>query len=292
VAILGNPVAGTRSSRPVVEALAHALRGRGVVPEICWRREELTAMVGAGGQALDCVVAAGGDGTLGEVLNRAPGMPVAILPLGNENLMARHFGLGSSVEALADAIATSPVQRLDLGRVRGRVFSLMAGAGFDAEVVHWVHRERRGNINKLHYAVGVARALQHYAFPGIEVEIVDTGEKLQGAMVFVFNMPRYGLGLPIADRARPDDGLLDLWVFGRPGVRNLLRYIWDVFGRRHKGRRSVRHRLVRRVRLSSEKPVPLQTDGDPAGSLPVMVEVMAGALGLIAPFRVGQSGTV
>jgi diacylglycerol kinase family enzyme len=283
VIVLANPLAGTRGRRRQVHELGVALRGRGLETAYCWDREGLGDLVVSRGDNLRCVVAAGGDGTLNEVLNRAAGTPVAILPLGNENLMARYFRLGRSARRLAEVIASAPIRRLDLARAQGRHFCLMASAGIDAEVVHEVHRHRRGHINRLSYVLPALGALRRYPFPAVEVEINETGERLNGSQVFLLNLPIYGPGLRIAGKARPDDGFLDLVVLQRPGRLNLLRYLGAILYRCHERLADVQYRRVKSVRLSSEQPVPVQTDGDPAGMLPLSIEVVPGAMRLLLP---------
>src|SRR5262249_56287152 len=118
----------------------------GLVPQVCWHRRELSEAIASGREDVRCVVAAGGDGTLVEVLNRAPGVPVALLPLGTENLVARFCGIARSPRTLAGIIATGNVREIDVARANERTFCLMAGAGFDAAVVHRVHARRRGHI--------------------------------------------------------------------------------------------------------------------------------------------------
>jgi diacylglycerol kinase family enzyme len=238
----------------------------------CSRREDIR-----------CVVAAGGDGTLLEVVNRAAGVPATILPLGNENLVARYLGLTRSGAELADVIAAGSVTQFDLARANGRLFCLMASVGLDADIVHRVHRRRRGHINRLSYVIPLMQAMQNYQFPAVEVIIEDTGERLQGGTVFLFNLPRYALGLPIAANGSAEDGLLDLCVFERPGVLELLRYLTAVVTRRHGKLPDFYHRKVRRVRLESMEPAPIQTDGDPAGSLPAVIEVIPSALPIVVP---------
>ena len=282
VAILANPRAGTGKSHRLVEGLVGALRGRGFWPHLCWRREELTALVeGGAAEELRCVVAAGGDGTLLEVLNRAPGLPVTILPLGNENLVARFCGLRRSAREVADVVTSGQLRRTDLARLNGQLFCLMAGAGFDAEVVHRVHERRRGHINKLSYVLPILQALGSYGYPVIEAEVEETGERLRGALAFVFNIPQYALGLPLARGADPADGRLDLYVFERPGLKHLARYLLAILRGRQEGLPDFQHRSVCSLRLSSDRRAPLQTDGDPAGWLPASVEVLPQALTLV-----------
>jgi diacylglycerol kinase family enzyme len=283
VAILANPRAGAAHSRRRVETFARWLRALGLEPEVCWHRWELSEAVAPGRGALRCVVAAGGDGTLQEVLNRAPDVPVALLPLGTENLAAGYCGLARSPRALAEIVARGRRRRIDAARAGDRTFCLMAGAGFDAAVVHRTHRRRRGHITRLSYGLPILRELQDYRYPRIDVEVMGTGEVLRGAMAFVFNVPRYGLGLPIAVRASPDDGLLDLYLFERPGRFALARYLLAVVRGRHLGLPDVSYRQATGFRLSSPERVPLQTDGDPAGWLPATVEVLPRKLTLLVP---------
>jgi diacylglycerol kinase family enzyme len=283
VAILANPRAGADPSRRRVETFARRLRARGLTPLVCWHRRELSEAIASGKADLRCVVAAGGDGTLLEVLNRAPGLPVAVLPLGTENLVARYCGVTRCAGALADIIATGKLREIDVARANERTFCLMACAGFDAAVVHRVHRRRRGHITRLSYGLPIVQLLQDYHFPMIDVEVLDTGERLRGALAFVFNVPRYGLGLTIAPQARPDDGLLDLCLLERPGVLALARYTLAILRGRHLQLPDVRYRRARGFRLSSAEPVPLQTDGDPAGWLPATVEMLPRRLTLLVP---------
>ena len=281
VAILANPRAGTGKAHRLIQALDGALRSRGFEPLLCWQREELSELAGDG--ELRCVVAAGGDGTLLEVLNRAPGLPVTLLPLGNENLVAGYLKLGRSPGQLAEVIEAGRLRRVDLARSNGRLFCVMAGVGVDAEVVRRVHDRRRGHINKLSYVVPTLQAFSGYPYPAIEVEVEDTGERLRGAMVFVFNLPRYALGLPLPAGADPCDGALNLYVFERPGLLHLARYLRAIVGGRQDSLADYQHRVVRRVRLWSAEPAPLQTDGDPAGWLPASLEVVPQALTLVVP---------
>jgi len=282
VLILANPHAGSRHSTALVKELADALRRQRLSPTLCWRREELSERVHSEKrEEIRCVVAAGGDGTFAEVLNRAPGLPVAVLPTGNENLIARHFRFTRSGRKLAEVIATGQARKLDLGKANGRIFFLMASAGFDAEIVERVHRGRRGHIGKPEYVAKFVQTLVEYPFPLINAEVVETGERLSGAMAFVFNLPRYALGLPLGREARADDGKLDLCVFERPGAFNLLRYFSAAIWEWDRELPDYKRRQVKRLRLSSEQPVRGQMDGDPAGQLPLDIEVMPGALTLV-----------
>lgn len=283
VLVLANPRAGSNHAQPMVASLLHGLEHAGLKSIVCWERDHLSQELIQRKASLRCIVAAGGDGTVLEVLNRAPGVPIAVLPLGTENLLARHYGVTRDGESVAKLVTAGRVRHLDVGRAGSRHFCLMASAGFDAAVVHTVDRHRRGHISRLTYALPIAQTLWNYRFPLLEVEIPETGETLRGSLIFVFNVPLYGMGLPLAPGAQPDDGLLDLLVFQRPGVIHLARYVMAVVARQHMRLHDVQHRQVRRLSVRSTEPVPVQVDGDPGPVVPFAIEVAPGALSLVVP---------
>lgn len=283
VAILINPRAGSGPSRDIVEQFLRDLQRHGLKPRPCRHRSELSSLMREEGPKLRCVVAAGGDGTVAEVVNRAAGVPLAILPVGNENLVADYFGFRRSAWRLARAVALGRTRRFDLGRVNDRRFVLLASTGIDAEVVAEVHRRRRGHISRLNWFLPILQILSSYPWPTIEVEVLETGERLRGKEVLVFNLPRYALRLPLAPEAAPDDGFLDLLVLEEGGVRALAGFLLGVLTSPRQLPRHIHRRKVKRLRLWSEGELPLQSDGDPGFALPVTIEVLPSALELVLP---------
>ncbi len=89
---------------------------------------------------LRALVAAGGDGTVAELVNRtAPGLPIAVFPMGTANLLAGYLKIRQNFQPFARMLRRGAVVRLDAGRAGGRIFLLMVGCGFDAEVVERLH---------------------------------------------------------------------------------------------------------------------------------------------------------
>jgi diacylglycerol kinase (ATP) len=299
VGIAANANSGMGRGRLRVERLARALDGLGLGTRVAWTpeaRAELVAEAGGDPQCR-CLVAAGGDGTVAALVNERPAVPIAVLPAGTENLFARQFGIPRRPERVAGVIAAGRSVRIDLGLHAGRRFTLMAGLGFDADVVTRHHRARVGAAgvprptHRAAYVEPVLRSSFGYQFPRLTIQVADPGreEALVGTTAFLFNLPRYALGLPIAPSARADDGLLDLVVFRDPGPWRALHYLWTVLRGLHLRRDDVYHRRVGRVVVSSAEPVPVQLDGDPFGciaaepSRPWTVEVLPGAIDVLVP---------
>jgi len=302
VLICANPFSGSGPNRQYVDTLVGALSARGLEPRLVWDLKERQAVLSDPGLAgwCRCVVVAGGDGSIGAVvnelalagrLNDSDGKRVgfATMPMGNENLFAVQFGFSRDAQALASAIHRGQTRRLDLGRVSdgqagsaGRLFTLMAGVGFDAEVVHRVDRWRssgRGlrRVSRLSYLPKILSALAGYSFPLLTVEV--DGRELSGAHLFVFNLPAYGGGLPLAPAdCTGDDGLLDWVLFQRPGVLPLLADALSVKRGRHLDRPGILHGKARALSIRSQNSdatpsAPVQIDGDPVDFAPIRISV-------------------
>jgi diacylglycerol kinase family enzyme len=185
-------------------------------------------------------------------------------------------------------IAAGNRRRLDLGELNGRRFVLMVSAGFDAEVVHRVHRSRRGHLSHWSYVPAVVQALWGYAHPQMRVWSGRETSPAPARLVIVVNFPRYALGLRVASGARTDDGLLDARLFARGSRFQMLRYFCSLWWSRPEKLADVACLTTSELRLESDQPVPLQADGDPAGTTPAVLRVLPGALELLVPAPTGS----
>ncbi len=275
VGIVANRGSGAGRSHRLVDSLVAELRRYRLGVEVAWTPEDRPALVERAAQAPDCrcVVAVGGDGTVSALINEQLASPMTVMPAGTENLVARHFGLRRDPRSLARTITAGRAVNVDVAQADGRRFLLMAGFGFDADVVSRHHRgrvTRSGRIrptSRMAYVQHVVRASFSYPFPTISVRITDPGaeEVLKGTTVFIFNLPRYALGLPFVPVAREDDGWLDLVVFRHPGPFRAFYYLCKVFCGIHLRDPSVYHRRVRRAVVTAQETIPVQLDGDPGG---------------------------
>jgi diacylglycerol kinase (ATP) len=302
-----NVASGHGGGRAAVVRLTRELDRLGVESRIAWTLEESQRLVdaarapnpnsGSGPPSCRCLVAVGGDGTVADLINKRPEVPIAVVPAGTENLFARHFGFARNCSKAAARIAEGHPESLDLGVMDGRRFALMAGFGFDADVVSRHHAARVGRAGQLKtthraaYVEPVLRSSFAYRFPPLSLsfERVDGAiETLVGTTAFVFNLPRYALGLPFAPSALGNDGWLDLVVFRDPGPFRALHYLWLVVRGLHLNRPGIAHRRVRRVAIEATGIVPVQLDGDPGGLVkpgkaPRIVEVLPKAIDVLVP---------
>jgi YegS/Rv2252/BmrU family lipid kinase len=279
VLIVVNPRAGDGSRRRRVAELSEELKRHGLIARqitsLDRLAEEARALQEAG--ELRAVIAAGGDGTIAEVANRiGRGAPLGIFPLGTENLLAGYLGLNHDCTDFARCVAEGRTTWLDAGRANGRIFLLMAGIGFDAEVVRRLHDVRTGNIRHLSYAKPIWQAIRNYNYPELRVSCARQGEAwgepIRCRWAFVSNVPRYGMGLQLAPAASPADGELDLCTFERGGFMAGLRYLIAVMRSRHQELAGCCTQRGQKLRIEADAEVPYELDGDPGGVLPLEIE--------------------
>lgn len=285
VAIQRNPRSGSGGRRRAVLDLCRRLREHGLRPRVFTRREKLREVLSVPERraSLRCLVAAGGDGTINDVLNRFADVPIAVLPLGTENLLARHLGVRRCGRFLADVIAAGKTRRFDVATLNDRRFLLVASVGVDADVIHRLDARRTGNISHWTYLPVIRDAFRRYDFPPLRVYVDGAETPRTGSLAVIANLPEYAFRLPIAAAARGDDGLLDVRVFERPKVGALLRYCYHVVRRRHEALADVHAVTARQVRIESDVPVPIQIDGDPAGWTPATIRVLPAAVEVVTP---------
>lgn len=301
VLICANPFSGSGPNRQTVDGLVNALAAKGFEPRLIWDMQERKAALSDSGLSewCRCVVVAGGDGSIGAVVNEMcragggggsgdiRGVALATLPMGNENLFAKHFGFSRDVEHLACAIEAGLTRRVDLGQVTRTdsqagscLFTLMAGVGFDAEVVHRMQRWRTSHtelrrVSRISYLPRIISSIWGYRYPRLQVNV--DGQEMMGSHLFVFNLPEYGGGLQIApEDCAVDDGLLDWVLLERPGVLPLARYAISILRGGLLERKDVRHGRSARLTVVSDPHAPVQIDGDPAGVTPVEFRVIEG----------------
>ncbi|MFT5328184.1 MAG: diacylglycerol kinase (ATP) [Planctomycetaceae bacterium] len=286
VGIQRNPRSGSGKRRRFLFDLASALKRHDLRPHIFSRRELLAARLKDPERraALVGIVAAGGDGTLTDVANRFPGVPACPFPLGTENLLAKYLGIPLDGEVAARILAARNLRKFDVGQAgSGTKFLIMGSVGFDAEVIRRLHESRRGNISHLSYVLPICRSAMQYSFPKLTVTADGLPEPIEGSLVVVSNFPAYAFKLPVNPDAVPDDGLLTVRVFQKPGRWNFAKYSEMVTRRLHLNRPDVRVFRTSEVTIESEGAAPVQIDGDPFGSTPVSFRCLPGELELFVP---------
>lgn len=234
----------------------------------------------------DVIVAAGGDGTAGEVATALLDYPIplGIIPGGSTNIVAQHLGIPSDLGDAVSLIARQPeAMPMDVGLANGRVMLNMAGAGFDSRLFARTDARLKRWIGWAAYVVaGIRTSID----APIAMEIVADGEtlRLTSPLVLVANGSSVISGnLRIDSQPAIDDGWLDLFLVD--AARPLATASAAMYTLRGSlgGAPDVIYRRVRHVTIHSAQAIPYQVDGDVIGPLPLEIVICPLALRVIVP---------
>jgi diacylglycerol kinase (ATP) len=246
------------------------------------------------------VVAVGGDGTAGEVLNgfmSAPerlraGACMGTWPAGSGCDLARHFGVRGDAAGLKAVLAAEP-RPIDAGVVefeapdgtRQRLwFVNVASFGVAGEVARRMDRTGKPLGGTLSYLVGALGALM--TEPPRDMELIADGAPLPPGryhLVAVANTSTTGGGMKIAPAADAEDGRLDIVTVGDVSRPELLKRFFSVYRGEHLNAPGVGHRLARRLEARSGSNVYLNIDGEAVGRLPAVFETLPKAVPFLVP---------
>ena len=226
------------------------------------------------------VVACGGDGTVRAVIEGIDGTGAALdlVPLGTGNLLAANLGVPSGLDAAAD-VGTAPTRSIDLGRVNGEAFSVMAGSGFDALMIRDADADAKARFGTAAYVVS---ALKHLRRPLESTRVTVDGRLWfdgRTSMVLVGNHGSIIGGIDLFPGAAADDGRLDVAVLAARTWRDWV----GVFVRLLLGRPSASDLVEitqgREIEVTTTRPRAYELDGeDRPPTRTLTFEVEPGAL--------------
>ncbi|HEX9037826.1 MAG TPA: diacylglycerol kinase family protein [Ktedonobacterales bacterium] len=236
---------------------------------------------------MDLVIAAGGDGTVNDVIQALAGHMTAlgVLPVGTVNVWAREMGIGLTLAEARETLLRGTLRRVDLGRAGSRYFLMMAGIGFDAEVARRVERGmlRRVGLKLLDY-IGAVAALSVTAEPAeLRIQIGERRRRERALMTIIGNTRLYGGAMTFAQRAVADDGALDVVVIGSGGLAHRLGVLARAFLRMSSAGPRVRYLRAQAIRVESRRAEPVQVDGEVIGFLPMTFTIAPRALRVVLP---------
>ncbi len=286
-----NPKSGASSSKELVCGFQNYLKQRRFDVRLVFTEslEHACELATQAAVDYDCtlVCAAGGDGTLREVIHGLEGSDKILLPTpcGTENLLANELGFDFTLDSVIQAFEGSTRRPLDLGVLNGKCFTAIAGFGFDGAVIHRMHGVRCGHINHLDYFWPIWRTFWEYNFPPMRVE-ADGREIFNGrGLVFVGNISRYAIGLSILKNADYGDGLLDVCIFKCTNQACLLWHAFKTALKRHIPGKNALYTQAKSIRVEpvGDPTLYCQIDGDPGPAMPAEIKVIPHAIHVLVP---------
>ena len=231
-------------------------------------------------EGFDVIVAAGGDGTVNEVLNGIGDVPegfhrtrLGVLPLGTVNVFARELQLPTKLIPAWGVLRRGREARIDLGRVdftadgqpARRYFIQLAGAGLDARAVELVSWKLKKNAGPLAYVVAGFQALMEKQRT---IGVRAGSQQAQGELVLLGNGKLYGGPFEFFPEARLADGFLHACVFPRMSLAAMLRLVPGLLLRRRVPPGAVERIRAAQLVLTGEPTTAFELDGEWVGQLP------------------------
>jgi YegS/Rv2252/BmrU family lipid kinase len=246
-------------------------------------------------EGFDVIVAAGGDGTLNEVLNGIGDEPegfaracLGLLPLGTINVFARELRLPMGFESAWKVIAQGRERLVDLpqaefskdGQRQRHYFAQLAGAGLDSRAIELVNWEQKKTFGPLAYVVAGFKAL---AEPKPQIIASAANAGAAGELVLIGNGRFYGGSFELFPKADLRDGLLDVTVFPTVNWEILLRSGWGWLTNQLHSAAGCHVFQAESFTLDSVAPTALELDGENVGHLPAKFSVRQHALRVLVP---------
>lgn len=281
--VVFNPQAGRGRGHKRAAEVQQALHTAGidfesVVSEDRGHAIELAQRAALAGWEL--IVAAGGDGTVNEVVNglmlaEAAGARsrLGVMPIGSGNDFAASLEIPLHLGQAAQRLVQGRTRRVDVGQVNGRWFDNNVGLGFEAMINIQAHRITWLRGQPL-YLLAVFRAMASYPLPVVDIYKED-GDRLgkQILMISVGNNRRNGGGFLVNPNAVPDDGLLDLCIVDAIPRREILRLLPKAMKGVHDGEPAVELARSTRLVVESAVPLPIHADGEILENQEMRVEI-------------------
>jgi YegS/Rv2252/BmrU family lipid kinase len=297
--VIYNAAAGQRDFHAAVQLAAAYLRDLGwdVLVRATERRNDATLFARQAAEAgLDVVFTAGGDGTINETINGLAYSQVAlgVIPVGTANVWAQEIGLplpfvlGTDPGPLLDGarlLSEGVIRTMDLGKAGDRYFMLYASVGFDADIVRSMETQTDLKAQLGGWAYYLAGAAAAWRFRGINASLRINGKRIRRHIwaVMAANTQLYGGVMRIAADAYADDGMLDIVVVEGHGPLATLRHYAGFILRGLWADPQVEVYRSDSVEIQTRDPMPIQLDGDLAGTTPVTFSIAPQALRVLVP---------
>jgi lipid kinase, YegS/Rv2252/BmrU family len=299
IAIIHNPAAGGRSGkrlRAVIDRLADLGAQPSLLPT-AGAGDATTIASRLGRDDWDAVVAAGGDGTINEVVNglAAAGdgdvtLPLGVIPLGTANVLAYELGLPMTAEEVAALLVHGEVLPVHLARANDRLLVMMAGVGFDAYVCGRVDLWLKRQFGRGAYWLTTVPAFVGFRRRSYRVEI--DGVAYSAASLVIANGHAYGGRYTCAPMARLTEPVVHVCLFQCGDPVGWARYGLALVDGSLAARADVQIVSGWHVVVSDGAGEPVQCDGDLVTRLPLHLEADAARLPVIAPAAHCQRGWV
>lgn len=279
---------GQESMSPVLERLQHG--GIDVTVETFEALLEIARDIVRLRDRADLVIVCGGDGSVSSAALAAleSELPMGIIPMGTANDLARTLGIPMDLSEAADVIAHGEKRPVDVGTVNGHAFFNVASIGLSSDLAQSLDPALKKRFGRLGYAVAAMKVMSRAS--RFSARITEKGHQVdvQTYQIAVGNGRHYGGGNVVEESAEIDDGHLDLYSLEVKNLWKLALMFRSFRSGTHGAWREVRTAKCIEFDIETNRPMPVNTDGEIVTATPAHFKVHPKAISIFAP-SVGSS---
>ncbi|HEY0602574.1 MAG TPA: diacylglycerol kinase family protein [Herpetosiphonaceae bacterium] len=293
VLVIINPASGRHDAaktRQMIEERCEQSQATYEIRETQDAGDALKWAQAADDEGFDLVLVAGGDGTIMEAMSGlikdGSKIPLAQIPLGTANLLARAIQVPVETEQALDLAFTGKAERFDVGFLpnEDRYFALVAGAGYDARLIADASRELKNALGFAAYIVTGVKNLFTLRPARITLEIDGQRRQIRAHTIMVVNVGQIeSVGIALGPNIQPHDGKLDLVIVSSATVLGALRIAFQILTRQFTGNSNLQYFSASKVKITTRPSLPTQIDGEELGTTPLYVEAVPEGALLIVP---------
>ena len=281
IGIIYNPNAGTGKIKKLFKIKEHLDLNHSVTIFDTKKPGDATEIAKRECSNFDIIVAAGGDGTINEVINGIQKDTVlGIIPLGTANILAIEASIKNDIKSICKSIEKGVTKKIYISNINNKKFFLMAGIGYDGDIVHKMHPSLKKIFGKAMF--GFLGMLEFFKLKKYNIKVETENETAFGNWVLVTNSKHYAGPYKITKSTSIFNDNIVCYVFNDLSRLGFLYYIFLIlfYGDLSRSKK-VTKIISKNIKISSKEKINVQCDGEKYGNLPIEINFSSESINLL-----------
>ena len=281
IAIIYNPNAGSAKIKKLLKIKERLSLKSSVTIYDTQKPGDATSIAKRECKNFDIIVAAGGDGTINEVINGIDiNTKLGIIPLGTANILAIEAGIKNDIKSICKSIEKGVTKKIYISNINNKKFFLMAGIGYDGDIVHKMKPSLKKIFGKAMF--GFLGLLEFFKLKKYNIKVETESETAFGNWVLVTNSKYYAGPYKITTSTSIFNDSIVCYVFNDLSRLGFLYYIFLILFYGDLGRSTKITKIVsKNIKISSKEKINVQCDGEKYGNLPIEINFSSESVNLL-----------
>jgi diacylglycerol kinase (ATP) len=281
IAIIYNPNAGSAKIKKLLKIKERLSLKSSVTIYDTQKPGDATSIAKRECKNFDIIVAAGGDGTINEVINGIDiNTKLGIIPLGTANILAIEAGIKNDIKSICKSIEKGVTKKIYISNINNKKFFLMAGIGYDGDIVHKMKPSLKKIFGKAMF--GFLGLLEFFKLKKYNIKVETESETAFGNWVLVTNSKYYAGPYKITKSTSIFNDSIVCYVFNDLSRLGFLYYIFLILFYGDLGRSTKITKIIsKNIKISSKEKINVQCDGEKYGNLPIEINFSSESVNLL-----------